>query len=271
MLRDFVIWASFCICNLLTQFQRSGIRSRVSPVFSPLCSSWVHLWFFLYFFSPAAARLLGPLWANNTSSCRPYFSSSLSSRFSYSSHLSVSVHQALPLSLICSGSVVFKSSLIMLPLRMCFKGDVKAQPQAEKGRQKGCVCGGVVGLIVRLEGNAVICALSAAWGLTHRDVFHPVTFLYKEQGRVLMWSLKPAAWEWEQFQQYTWTPLCLILWWGFHVLYCLTHRIRHLGCACGQLLERWFLLVFVCPRHFFLREWAVGKCLCVCLLYPLWY
>lgn len=39
VLRDFVIWASFCVSNLLTQFRRSWVHSRLSFVFS-LPSLW---------------------------------------------------------------------------------------------------------------------------------------------------------------------------------------------------------------------------------------
>lgn len=54
--------------------------------------------------------------------------------------------------------------------------------------------GGVFGLIEGVEGHAVICALSAALRLTHRDVFHPLSpFPYRAQKRVFMWNLIPDA------------------------------------------------------------------------------
>lgn len=52
---------------------------------------------------------------------------------------------------------------------------------------------GVVGLIVGIEDQTVICAQSKASRRAHGEVFHPVTFLYKDQGRVLLWNLIPDA------------------------------------------------------------------------------
>lgn len=52
---------------------------------------------------------------------------------------------------------------------------------------------GVVGLIVGIGDHTVICAQSKALRRAHKEVLHPVTFLYKDQGSVLIWNLIPDA------------------------------------------------------------------------------
>lgn len=105
-----VIWASFCVSNLLTQFLGSGVRSRVSIFFPfPLLCFWVPV------YSPGSCL---PPW---TAVSKQYLAlPPLTLLFLFYStfvwlsycHVSVSIHhQPRPLSLICSPSDVFKKPL----------------------------------------------------------------------------------------------------------------------------------------------------------------
>lgn len=52
---------------------------------------------------------------------------------------------------------------------------------------------------------------------------------------------------------------------GFHVLYCWSHRIRHLGCTYGWLPGKWSFYMFVCLG-------MSRQNVCFCLFLPsLWY
>lgn len=181
------LYEPFCVSNLLTQFQRSGARGRVSPLFPLLCS-WAPLW------SPSSCTPPRPSLANNT---LPYLPSP-----SYPFLLLVLM--SFILSSVCLhilALVSFSYCLLLLFIyflrnfadaafeNMCFKGDVKGQLQAGEycretmGRKEGyeiegpsvCFWGLVLGLIVGIEGHTVICVLSAALRLTQRDVFQPLS------------------------------------------------------------------------------------------------
>lgn len=113
-----VIWASFCVSNLLTQFLGSGVRCGVST--------------FFYFYPPhlssrcafeslcdllAAACLPGLLWTNNTlfSLLLASYSSSLahSSGFHTVTCLCLFIISPGPFPLICSPSDVLKKKILL--------------------------------------------------------------------------------------------------------------------------------------------------------------
>ena len=171
--------------------------------------------------------------------------------------------------LICSRSLVVKKRpLQMLPLQRCVsrvmsKGNHEQESiteeiwgggiwprRADRSNVSvwGCVSGGgVVGLIVGVEGHTVICTLSAALRINPRDAFHPLSpFCTKSRWGFLTWNWIPAAGGRKPSQWCTWTPaLPDRMTQCFHVLYCLSHRMRHPSCKCGWLTGKRSVLLLV--------------------------
>lgn len=120
-----VIWASFCVSNLLTQFLGSGVRSRVS-----IFSLFLYCAFGVPVYSPGSCL---PPWT--TVSKQYLVLPPLTLLFLFYStfvwlsycHVSVSIHhQPRPLSLIWSPSDVFKKTFADGAFEeLCFKGSVK--------------------------------------------------------------------------------------------------------------------------------------------------
>lgn len=100
-----------------------------------------------------------------------------------------------------------------------------------------CRCvsgGGVVGLIAGVEGHAVICALSAALRLTHRDAFHPLSPFCTKSREGYNMELNTCCWESKTVSAvHLDTVLPDTMTQCLHELFCLSHRISHCSCACG--------------------------------------
>lgn len=182
-----------CVFNLLTHFQ--GARSRVSPIFSP---------------SVIPQQLQASLdHYGQTIPCPPSPPPTISLLLLVlrSSILSsVCLHPSALASftnlLICPlVKKKKKETLLMLPLRIYFsrvmskdnhnQGSTRDEIWGEKTWGRGadrrylfvCLLWRVFGLIVGVEGHAVICSLSATSRLTHRVVFHPLSpFCTKSSG-----------------------------------------------------------------------------------------
>lgn len=234
-----------CVFNLLTHFQEA--RSRVSPIFSP---------------SVIPQQLQASLdHYGQTIPCPPsppppisllllvLRSSILSSVCLHPSALASFTNLLLSS---CKKKKKEEETLLMLPLRIYFsrvlskdnhnQGSARDEIWGERTWDRGadrryvcefvCLLWWVFGLIVGVEGHAVICSLSATSRLTHRVVFHPLwPFCTESRGGSLF---------------------SLILW-RCVFMCCIVCRTQSetLAVHVVNCQERWSLLLFGCARCFF--------------------
>lgn len=257
----------FCVSNLLTQFGRSGVRSRVFHVFSMPCS-WVPLW------SPSSCT---PPW---TLVGKQY-------------HFLPPLPPPVPLLFLVLLSFILSSVCLHLSALASFSNVlwlccikkkksvsmVMSKDNHNQGSIMEEIWGGRIWDRRADRRDMSMCLWWGDWvncrGRRPRSNLRPeccikaysqgcvsstVTSLYKEQGRILTWNLIPGAWGGEQFLQCTWTPFYLILWRCVFMCCIVCHiesdtaAVHAVDCLENDL--------FTCS-YIFLREWADRVCVCV--------